>query len=66
MIRRADARDMSLAPAVEAMTLSEIRAEMDALVARRNRRGAFHPAEYWRWKELAHMEESRLGIRRPD
>lgn len=55
---------MSFAPAAEAMTLSEIRAEMDALVTRRNRRGAFHPAEYWRWKELARVEESFLGISR--
>lgn len=35
---------------------------MDSLVARRNQRGAFHPAEYWRWKDLARVEESLLGI----
>ena len=53
---------MSFAPSVEAMSLSEIRAEMEALIARRNARGGFHPAEYWRWKDLAQVEESLLGI----
>lgn len=53
---------MSFAPTIEAMTLSEIRAEMDALIARRNARGAFHPAEYWRWRDLAQIENSLLGV----
>lgn len=43
------------------MTLCEVRAEMDTLSARTLARGAFHPAEYWRMKELARMEESLLG-----
>ncbi|HET6964059.1 MAG TPA: hypothetical protein VFH58_04755 [Acidimicrobiales bacterium] len=42
---------------VEAMTIGEIRAEMERLAARRAARGgAFHPAEYWRWRELAQIE----------
>lgn len=53
---------MSLTLPAQAMTLAEVRAEMDSLVARRNQRGAFHPAEYWRWKDLARVEESLLGI----
>lgn len=59
---QADLHGMTFAPSVEAMTLSEVRAELDALVAKRNARGAFHPAEYWRWKDLAQLEESMLGI----
>ena len=39
------------------MTIGEIRAEMERLAARRAARGgAFHPAEYWRWRELAQIE----------
>jgi hypothetical protein len=53
---------MSFAPTIEAMTLSEIRTEMEALVARRDARGAFHPAEYWRWRDLAQVENSLLGV----
>ena len=61
-MRGAEAESMTFAPPLEAMTLTEVRAEMEALVARRNRRGAFHPAEYWRWKDLAQVEETLLGI----
>ena len=56
---------MSFAPTVEAMSLAEIRAEMEALIARRNARGGFHPAEYWRWKDLAQVENSLLGVGSP-
>lgn len=54
--------DMNYAPTVEPVTLDEVRAEMENLVSRRNARGAFHPAEYWRWNELGRVEESLLGI----
>ncbi|HET9731054.1 MAG TPA: hypothetical protein VFP54_00120 [Acidimicrobiales bacterium] len=53
---------MNYAPPLEPLTLDEIRAEMEGLVARRNRRGAFHPAEYWRWKQLGVIEAALLGL----
>lgn len=43
------------------MTLAEIRAELDRLVDKRNMRGAFHPAEYWRWKDLIQVEQVLLA-----
>ncbi len=58
MSRLADVRVMSTAPLREVMTLSEVRAEMDRISERTLARGAFHPAEYWRMKELARIEQS--------
>jgi hypothetical protein len=52
---------MSFAPTVEAMTLTEVRAEMDSLLTKLSERGGLHPSEYWRWKDLVRVEESLLG-----
>lgn len=56
---------MTVAAPLESMSLAEIRAEMEILMARAEHRGGFHPAEYWRLKDLARMEESILGINPP-
>lgn len=61
-MRGADLLHMTFAPPIEAMTLAEVRAEMEALIAKKNSRGGFHPSEYWRMKDLAKVEETLLGL----
>ncbi len=59
LIRRDEIGGMTSTTPVEAMTVGEIRAELERLAARRNARGGvFHPAEYWRWRELIQIESS--------
>lgn len=53
---------MNFATPVEAMTRSEVRAEMDRLAERRAARGGvLHPAEYWRWRDLTEAWSSPAG-----
>lgn len=67
MIRQADIMGMNFAIPVEGMTRRQVRAEMDRLAERRAARcGVLHPAEYWRWRELAEAWSSLAGADSPD
>jgi hypothetical protein len=57
----ADLAHMSMTAPYETMTLAEVQQEMAELLDRSDRRGGFHPAEYWRWKDLAAIEKFLLA-----